>query len=114
MVRTCAWCHKNTTLPKVFAASSPLLEWMEQRIDSYCSENGLHREDIWGDHSDWNDVDIDIQMEAELLTYDELVVTVGRKTICKECLIEDDKIFRKYYFQEDEDDDYTLDIDNLK
>tara|TARA_R110000787_G_scaffold2625_1_gene10240 strand:+ start:2005 stop:2268 length:264 start_codon:yes stop_codon:yes gene_type:complete len=87
---------------------------MEQRIDSYCSENGLHREDIWGEHSDWGDYDIDIQMEAELLTYDELVVTVGRKTICKECLIEDDKIFRKYYFQDDGDDDYTLDIDNLK
>ncbi len=31
MAKTCSWCHKSTRLPKVFAAESPLLEWMEEK-----------------------------------------------------------------------------------
>ena len=31
MKKTCAWCHKPTNLPEVFAAESPILEWFEKR-----------------------------------------------------------------------------------
>ena len=37
----CAWCHKKTNLPAVFAAEAPLMEWMEKRIDAWCDKNNL-------------------------------------------------------------------------
>ena len=43
----CAWCHKKTNLPAVFAAEAPLMEWMEKRIDAWCDKNNITREDLW-------------------------------------------------------------------
>ena len=110
----CAWCHKKTNLPEVFAADAPIMEWMEERIEKYCKENGISRSLLWGEDSDWNSVDIDPTMEAELLAYDELVASVSRKHICKECLMEDEKLFKKYYLKDFPDDDLELTIDDLK
>ena len=39
MKRTCAWCHKPTNLPPVFAAESPILEWFEDKINVFCDDN---------------------------------------------------------------------------
>ena len=110
----CAWCHKKTDLPAVFAAEGPLMEWMEKRIDKYCEENSLSRSELWGEESDWNMVKLDEQMEAELLAYDELVASVSKKHICKECLIEDDIVYKKYYLDMDNDEDINITIDDLK
>lgn len=110
----CAWCHKKTDLPPVFAAEGPLMEWMEKRIDKYCEENNLSRSELWGEESDWNVVKLDEQMEAELLAYDELVASVSKKHICKECLIEDDIVYKKYYLDMDNDEDINITIDDLK
>ena len=44
-------------------------------------------------------------MEAELLAYDELVASVSKKHICKECLIDDDIMYKKYYIDLDNDND---------
>ena len=41
MANTCAWCHKPTILPEVFAADVPILDWMEERITNYCIENNI-------------------------------------------------------------------------
>ena len=76
----CAWCHKKTDLPAVFAADGPILEWMEKRIDDYCDKHNISREQLWGGESDWNKIKIDEKMEAELLAYDELVASVSKKT----------------------------------
>ena len=46
MDKTCAWCHKRTDLPKVFAADGPLLEWFEKIIDKYCIENLYKHESL--------------------------------------------------------------------
>ena len=110
----CAWCHKKTNLPAVFAAEAPLMEWMEKRIDAWCDKNNITREDLWGGNSDWCHVELTPEMEAELLAYDELVASVSKKIICKECLIEDDKIYKKYYLDFDNDSDVTITIDDLK
>jgi len=110
----CAWCHKTTTLPEVFAAEGPLLDWMEERMNKYCEKKGITRLELWGEESDWNKINLDENMEAELLAYDELVTSVSRKHICKECLIEDDKIYKKYYLKDFPDDDMELTIDDLK
>lgn len=98
----CAWCHKRTTLPEVFAADGPLLDWMEERIDLYCQANNITRSELWGENSDWSKIDLSPKMEAELLAYDELVATVSRKRICKECLITDHKLFKKYYIKDND------------
>ena len=110
----CAWCHKKTDLPAVFAADGPILEWMEKRIDDYCGKHNISREQLWGGESDWNKIKIDEKMEAELLAYDELVASVSKKHICKECLIDDDIMYKKYYIDLDNDNDLELTIDDLK
>lgn len=107
---TCSWCHKPTDLPEIFAAEVPILQWMEDKIDKYCEENNISRKELWGDLSDWNELEIDEEWEMELLTYDELVATIKRKVICRECLIHDDKLFKKYYVFPDEDQDIEFEI----
>ena len=111
--KTCAWCHKPTNLPEVFAAESPILEWFEKRIEAYCDNNNVTKKQIWGEDSDWGKINIPEQFEAELLTYDSLLVTVGRKTICKECLVEDQVLWDKYY-NNGENGEFEITIDDLK
>jgi hypothetical protein len=101
---TCGWCHKPTDLPEIFAAEVPILEWMEEKINKYCDANNITREDLWGTHSDWNQLDLDEGWEMELLAYDELVATIKRKVICKECLTDDDTLFKKYYISPEDED----------
>tara|TARA_B100000674_G_scaffold58320_1_gene40593 strand:- start:1455 stop:1811 length:357 start_codon:yes stop_codon:yes gene_type:complete len=113
-LRTCAWCYKPTSMPEVFAADTPLLEWFEDRIDTYCKTNNIDRKILWGAESDWNKVDIPEDLEAELLTYDELVSSVSRKVICSPCLKQDNKLWIKYYNKDfDSDDDLEIKIEDL-
>ena len=117
MAKSCAWCHKHTRLPKVFAAQSPLLEWMEERINAYCKINNISREDLWGEDSDWYGIELTESFEAELITYDDLTVTVDRRHICRDCLLEDDKMYKKYYLngvfniEGMDDDDFEIILD---
>ena len=111
--KTCAWCHKPTTLPEVFAADSPILEWFEDRIEKFCEEKGINKKQLWGEESDWNKVNIPEGFEAELLTYDALLVSVSRKRICKTCLVEDQKLWDKYY-NNGVGGDFEFTIDDLK
>ncbi len=54
-------------------------------------------------------------LEAELSVYDELIETVSRKTICSECLKEDDRLWKKYYSKEEDFDVlFEFDVDDLK
>jgi hypothetical protein len=100
---TCSWCFQPTDLPEVFAAEVPILEWMENKIDKYCDEHDISREELWGETSDWNRLDLDEGWEMELLAYDDLIATIKRKIICKECLMQDDKLFKKYYISPQDD-----------
>jgi hypothetical protein len=115
MAKTCSWCHKETRLPKVFAAQSPLLEWMEEKINTYCEIKGIDRKELWGEDSDWGSMELSESFEMELITYDELTFTVNRKHICRDCLLEDDKMYKKYYlngfFNKDNlDDDLGINL----
>tara|TARA_B100000085_G_C18246257_1_gene392014 strand:- start:69 stop:413 length:345 start_codon:yes stop_codon:yes gene_type:complete len=111
--KTCAWCHKPTNLPEVFAAETPILEWFEKRIDEWCNKNNVDRKEIWGENADWNSVELPPGFEAELLTYDNLLITVKRKTICKRCLVEDQLLWDKYYGPFDEGE-FEINIEDLK
>lgn len=108
---TCSWCFKPTTMPETFAPVSPILYWMEEKIDKWCEDNNYSREEVWGVDSDWNQVDLPEEFEIELLAYDELIATVERKVICKECLVEDDKLWKKYYYDPLDDEDWDEDIE---
>ena len=111
--KTCAWCHKPTTLPETFAADTPILEWFEKRIENFCNEHNINKNKIWGENASWDSIQIPEKFEAELLIYDELLVTVSRKRICKTCLVDDQKLWNKYYDNSDLGD-FDITIDDLK
>ena len=73
--KTCAWCHKPTDMVKIFAADTPILEWMEEKITNYCEKHNIEREKLWGYDSNWDDLHLPAVLEAELAVYDELIET---------------------------------------
>ena len=113
-LNNCAWCFRPTSLPAVFAPSTPLIEWIEEKINIVANHKQIKRSDIWGEHSDWGKLGLGQKFEIELLAYDDLLNSVSRKHICKSCLVEDHKLWLKYYSQIDDDPndiDVILDIE---
>ena len=90
-VNYCEWCSKQTPFGKTIQAETPILEFIEDKIDL------IGREDIWGIEGDWSMVDIDSELEAELLVYDTMLNNVQERIICEVCLRTDDKMYQKYY-----------------
>ena len=109
----CEWCSKQTPLCKTIQPETPILEFMEDKIDL------IGREDIWGVHGDWSMVDIDSDLEAELLIYDEMLNNVRMRIVCEVCLRQDDKMYTKYYGDmigendndSDNNDDYIIELE---
>ena len=90
----CEWCGRETDQKPVHVGGTPILEDLEQRIDEF------GREEIWGELSDWSELELDSGFEAELLVYDELLQESHHKVICDVCLVHDNKLFDKYYDEE--------------
>jgi hypothetical protein len=90
-IKYCVWCGKKTKRDKMILPDTPILEEMEDKIDHY------GRRMIWGEYSDWSRLDLDSDFEAELLVYDQLLATSSPKTVCKQCLDEDERLWDKYY-----------------
>ena len=87
----CCWCGAPTLMEKTMTADTPILEEMEDKIDM------IGRNQVWGTNSDWSRLNMNSDTEAELLVYDQLLSTVSFKTVCEKCLIDDEKLYRKYY-----------------
>ena len=111
-LKYCEWCGKKTPMGKTTQAITPILEFMEDKIDL------IGREDIWGIHGDWSLVDIDSDLEAELLIYDEMLNTVDRRVICEGCLKQDNQMYKKYYGgmigennSDDDEDHYIIELE---
>ena len=113
-LKYCEWCSKQTPLGKTTQAITPILEFMEDKIDL------IGREDIWGIHGDWSMVDIDSDLEAELLIYDEMLNNIGKRIICEVCLRQDNKMYKKYYGgmigeinndSDDDEDHYIIELE---
>ena len=98
-MKYCEWCGKSTTNKPVHVAQTPILEWIEERI------NKIGRKQIWGENSDWSKLEMDSDFEAELLVYDQLLSTVSKSTVCNRCLKEDQRMWEKYYDDDSGDDD---------
>lgn len=90
----CAWCGIETNSQPTHVGGTPILEDLEQRIDEY------GREEIWGESSDWSELNLNSGFEAELLVYDELLQESHHKIVCDVCLTHDNKLFDKYYDEE--------------
>jgi hypothetical protein len=94
----CTWCGKNTWMEKMLLPETPILEFMEEKIDKH------GRQRIWGEDGDWSMEDLDSDFEAELLVYDEMLSTVSKKVVCISCLKHDDNLWEKYYNNGFDDD----------
>ena len=57
-MKYCEWCGKSTTNKPVHVAQTPILEWIEERI------NKIGRKQIWGENSDWSKLEMDSDFEA--------------------------------------------------
>ena len=71
--KTCAWCSKPTNLPAVYAAATPLMEWMEEKINMVSAAQKINRKLIWGENSDWGKLNLPPAFELELLAYDRVM-----------------------------------------
>jgi hypothetical protein len=101
-IKYCEWCGRKTKTEEVVVAETPILEFLEYKIDQY------DRKKIWGIHSTLHEHEVDPQFEAELLIYDELLSTLSSKTICDVCLNDNDRLWDKFY----ENDDYNNNFDS--
>lgn len=113
-LKYCEWCSNQTPMGKTTQAITPILEFMEDKIDL------IGREDIWGIHGDWSMVDIDSDLEAELLIYDEMLNNVGKRIVCEVCLRQDNMLYKKYYGgmigeinndSDDDEDHYIIELE---
>ena len=96
-VKYCSWCGEECKEIPVQVADTPILEHMEEKIDA------IGRTQVWGEDSDWSTLDLDSEFEAELLVYDQMLTTVSSKIICGRCLKADEKLWKKYYDNGDDD-----------
>ena len=104
-VNHCEWCGKKTSLGKTTQPETPILEFMEEKIDKY------GREAIWGEDGDWSEEDLDSDFEAELLVYDQMLTTMSKKIVCISCLKQDDDLWEKYYNKDFGDDEIVFDAE---
>jgi len=94
---SCEWCGRITNAGSTFVAHTPILEWMEERIDK------MGRSLIWGENSDWSKLEMKPDFEAELLVYDQMLSTVRSAVVCKQCLRADERMWEKYYGNNSDD-----------
>lgn len=97
-INHCVWCGAVTPMEPMQLPQTPILEHMEEKIDN------IGRKRIWGDNSDWSRIDMDSDLEAELLVYDEMLAMVSLKIVCERCIKEDERLWKKYYDNPDDMD----------
>lgn len=95
-MKYCKWCGAKTKLTLIQMPETPILEFLEDKIDK------LGRDKIWGENSNWAFIEMDSNTEAELLVYDELLNTIDYKFLCDKCIDEDNRLYEKYYENDDE------------
>ena len=94
-VNYCAWCGSKTMMEPMQLPSTPILEFLEDKIDK------LGRQRVWGENSNWALMDMDPDDEAKLLVYDEMLSNVSLKHVCERCISEDERLYKKYYGGDD-------------
>ena len=88
MMNECQFCQKETDLPRTFVAMSPIIEKYEIRIKEITEK---YQKDWWEAHKHVDPKELD-----DLMYYDQLISTVGKGYVCKECFEKDDELYEKY------------------
>ena len=96
----CQFCSKETDLPWMFVTMCLPIPKMEDLIDR------------WGRNDWWENLDKDphlltpeqTQELEEMSFYDQLLNTIGRGYMCKECIELEDKLLTQYYPQNQKDE----------
>ena len=101
----CKWCGKPTWMEAIQLPETPILEFIEEKIDKY------GRARIWGEDSNWAMEDLDSDFEAELLVYDGMLCNIEKKVVCISCIKEDDELWEKYYDNGDDNFEIKFDAD---
>tara|TARA_R110000772_G_scaffold65320_4_gene145834 strand:- start:989 stop:1330 length:342 start_codon:yes stop_codon:yes gene_type:complete len=99
----CEWCSKKTNNEPSQVSLTPILEEIEQEINSYGD-----RDKLWGVDSDWSTLNLSSTFEAKLMVYDDMLNQIKLRTICPSCIEQDDILYEKYYGDEII---FTLDFD---
>ena len=96
-VNYCEWCGNKTKMGKTTQPETPILEFIEDKIDK------VGREEVWGVNSDWSLMDLDSDFEAELLVYDGMLNAIDKRIVCEVCMRQDDEMYMKYYSEMEEE-----------
>lgn len=91
----CEWCGKKTDNEPTQVAETPILEELEQEINSHGN-----RDKVWGIDSDWSGLKLSSTFEAKLMVYDEMLNNIKLRTICADCIKHDEMLYEKYYEDE--------------
>jgi len=103
-INYCVWCGAPTLMERMLLPHTPILEFLETKIDM------IGRDKVWGEEANWAILNLDSDVEAELLVYDEMLGQVNLKYVCERCLDEDDKLWKKYY-GDDKNDLFDIEVD---
>ena len=96
----CNWCWQESDLGVRFIPASPILEWMEEKINKI--DNDLSRD---------ASIKLSLEEENEINLYDSLLNETTKGYICSHCLVGEQMLWDKYYTFEEEDDDEEIDWD---
>tara|TARA_R110000744_G_scaffold44318_5_gene98978 strand:+ start:1028 stop:1405 length:378 start_codon:yes stop_codon:yes gene_type:complete len=103
-INYCKWCGAPTAMEQLQMANTPILEFIEEKIDK------LGRNRVWSSGANWSELDLDSDDEAELLVYDEMLNTIELKHVCEQCVLTDNELWKKYYSEEDDDIRFDADF----
>ena len=84
----CQFCNDETDLPYTYYSMSPIIEKYELRIKEISVK---YNEDWWK-----ADKQVDSKEMDDLHFYDQLINTMGKSYVCKECIVKDDELYQKY------------------
>jgi hypothetical protein len=86
-MKTCQFCGSETDAPVSYYSMTPIIPHFEEKI------NELGRKD-WFENIDMNNPTPE---QEQLMLYDQLINTVGKGVVCRECNDKDDILYLKFY-----------------
>lgn len=97
----CNWCWQESDLEMRYIPATPILEWIEDKIDEI--DRDLSRD---------AEVRLSSREEREINLYDALLNESTKGYVCSHCLVKENILWDKYYsLEEEEDEDIDWDLD---
>ena len=84
----CQFCKTETDLPWTYYSMTPIIESKELRIKEISEK---YNKDWWEANEQVDEKELD-----DLMCYDQMLCTVGKAHVCRECIEKDNKLYQKY------------------